>query len=78
MYPLDADYEAHILDFIRRLQMYKNFTVKVNPLSTHVFGDYEALMTAIQREMKISFDQGKNVVMVLKIINADRDLEDFL
>ncbi len=78
MYPLDADYEQPILDFIKRLQMYKNLTVKTNPLSTHVFGEYEALMTAMQREMKISFDQHENVVMVLKIINADRDLEDFL
>lgn len=78
MYPLDADYEQPILDFIGRLQKYQNLTVKVNPLSTHVFGEYDDLMTAVQREMKTTFESGGNTVMVLKIINTDRDLEDFM
>lgn len=78
MYPLSQDYEPPILDFIARLQSYNNLTVKVNPLSTHVFGEYDDLMVAVSTEMKISFEKDQKIVMVLKIINADRDLEDFM
>lgn len=78
MYPLDQGYEKPILDFIHRLQKHKSLTVKVNSLSTHIFGDYDEIMAAVTQEMRVSFEREQKVVMVLKILNDDRSTEDFL
>mgnify|MGYP001343015174 CR=1 FL=1 len=75
MYPLDKDYTQPILDFIERMQSYQNLSVKTNSLSTHIFGEYDELMTAVSTEMKISFEKDQKIVTVLKIINADREHE---
>ena len=38
--PLQNDYEAHIIDFIKTLRN-SEFKVLENPLSTQIFGDFE-------------------------------------
>ena len=71
MYPLHQNYEPPILDFIRRLNRYPELTVKTNSMSTQVFGEYEALMSALTKEIKISFAEEDKVSMVIKLLNAD-------
>jgi uncharacterized protein YqgV (UPF0045/DUF77 family) len=71
MYPLTSQYGTPVLQFINRLKTYETLTVVSNTMSTQVFGPYDALMEAIQKEMKTSFDLHQNVVMVLKIANLD-------
>ncbi len=77
MYPLDQAYEQAILSFIGRLQTHDNLIVNVNSLSTHVFGEYDDLMAIITKEIKTSFAEGIPTVMVLKLVNLDRELEEF-
>ena len=73
MYPLSQEnYDLPIEDFIRRLQQYQNLEVRVNRMSTHVFGEYEDIMSALTQEMKTSFEQEPTAVMVLKLLNLDR------
>ena len=50
-YPLNADYEPPILDFIGRLNAHQNITVKTNATSTHVVGDYDEVMVILQKEI---------------------------
>ena len=71
MYPLDANYEKPILDFIKRLQKHTLIKVQTNTMSTQIFGPYDAVMNAIQQEMKSTFLQEDKVVMVMKFINSD-------
>jgi uncharacterized protein YqgV (UPF0045/DUF77 family) len=71
MYPLTNQYGTPILQFINRLKTYKDLTVISNSMSTQIFGPYDTLMEAIQKEMKTSFELQQNVVMVLKIANLD-------
>ena len=70
MYPLNADYEPPILDFIRRLNEHPNLQVETNRLSTQIFGEYDEIMAALQREIRVSFQQGNTVSMVLKVLNV--------
>lgn len=72
MYPLDRDYEPPILDFIARLQVHEQLTVRPNVLSTQVFGDYDVLMDILTHEIRTSFAQGLPTVMTLKLVNLDR------
>ena len=39
-------------------------------MSTQVFGDYDNVMTAIQKEMKNSFLLKQKVVFNMKVVNA--------
>lgn len=41
--PLQNDYEIHVIEFIKRLRA-SEFTVLENPLSTQIYGEFDALM----------------------------------
>ena len=69
-YPLNENYLKPIGDFIDRLNTYEELIVKTNGMSTQVFGDYDAVMEAITREIKTSIELPHSV-FVMKVINAD-------
>lgn len=71
LYPLNADYEPIILDFIHRMEAYKTFKVRVNETSTHLAGDYDAIFDALKTEIK-HFNQthGKQV-FVMKVLGMN-------
>lgn len=73
MYPLDGNYEEHILSFIRRIKSYPNISSKTNSMSTQIFGEYDVVMSFLQKEMKPVFVDKIKTVMVMKFINADLD-----
>ncbi|MBT8183366.1 MAG: hypothetical protein KJN76_00890, partial [Eudoraea sp.] len=49
--PLQDSFEAPIIDFIKRLRA-TGLTVLENPLSTQVYGEYNLVMSVLQREIK--------------------------
>ena len=71
MYPLDQDYGNMILDFIHRLREYASIEVTTNRMSTQVFGEYDEVMAAVTKEMKVSFEKDETIVMVMKVINLE-------
>jgi uncharacterized protein YqgV (UPF0045/DUF77 family) len=70
-YPLNADYEPPILEFIERLNAHQNITVKTNATSTHVVGDYDEVMNLLQKEIKTSFEKYGKAIFVMKILMGD-------
>lgn len=70
MYPLNVNYIEAILLFIKNLKKYPFINVETNGMSTQLFGDYDNVMTAIQKEIKTSFLLEQNVVFTMKIINS--------
>jgi len=70
MYPLSKEYESILLDFIKRLNAHKNIIIETNGMSTHVFGEYDAVFKAITKEMKDDFTKSDTVVFVMKCVNA--------
>ena len=70
-YPLNEDYEPPILDFIGRLKSNQNITVKTNATSTHVVGDYDDVMTTLQKEIRTSFEKYGKAIFVMKVLNGD-------
>jgi len=73
-YPLNADYEPPILDFIGRLKSNTNLKVKTNATSTYVVGDYDEVMNIIQKEIKNSFEKYGKVIFVMKVLNGELDI----
>ncbi len=73
-YPLNADYEPPILDFIGRLKSETNITVKTNATSTHIVGEYDEVMRILQKEIKASFEKYGKAIFVMKILNGALDI----
>ena len=69
--PLQDDYEEHIIAFIRALRN-SEFKVLENPLSTQIYGDYDALMPFLTKTIKASFVAQDISVLTMKIIKTDR------
>jgi uncharacterized protein YqgV (UPF0045/DUF77 family) len=69
--PLQNDYEAHIISFIKALRASK-FTVLENPLSTQIFGEYDELMLFLTKEIKKSFQDVDISVLTMKVVKTDR------
>jgi len=69
-YPLNQEYVPPIREFIDRINQYEGLIVQTNGMSTQIFGEYEALMAALTKEIKASFNNPHSV-FVMKIINAD-------
>ena len=67
MYPLDKKY---IIEFIKKLRIYKSISVISNGISTQIFGEYSDVSSALKHEIPIVFN--------LKIINSDLSkIEEF-
>ena len=69
--PLQNDYEAHIISFIKALRASK-FTVLENPLSTQIYGEYDELMLFLTMEIKKSFQDVDISVLTMKVVKTDR------
>ncbi|RMB59164.1 hypothetical protein EAX61_08885 [Dokdonia sinensis] len=69
--PLQDDYEAHIIEFIKKLRA-SGLTVIENPLATQVYGEYDLVMDTLKREIKTSFEAIGIGLFYLKIVKTDR------
>ncbi|GGK23238.1 hypothetical protein GCM10007962_16820 [Yeosuana aromativorans] len=69
--PLQDDYEKHVINFIKALRASK-FTVFENPLSTQIYGDFDELMSFLNKEIKKSFQDVDISVLTMKIVKTDR------
>jgi len=69
LYPLDADFIPPIKDVIERLNGYPEIEVATNPMSTQLRGDYEDVMAALNKEIKVTFDRVPKAVFAMKILN---------
>ena len=69
--PLQDDFEIHIIDFIKKLRS-SGLTILENPLSTQVFGDYDAVMKVLNAEVKVAFELMDKGLLYMKIVKSDR------
>jgi len=52
LYPLTEDFLTVVDDFIQRLRKEPDLTVRVNDLSTQVYGDYQTVLTKVNAAMQ--------------------------
>ncbi|MDR6299539.1 thiamine-binding protein [Mesonia maritima] len=69
--PIQDNYEPAIINFIKSLRN-SGFTVKENPLSTQVYGDYEKVMKMLTKEMKLALESVERGLLYIKIVKSDR------
>lgn len=69
--PLKNEYIPPIKRFIKHLKD-SGFTVMENPLSTHIYGEYDALMSFLNDEVKAIFEAQESVMLLMKLVKGDR------
>lgn len=73
LYPLDAEFIPPIEDFIARVHADPRFKVVTSSMSTQLFGEHEALMQLLAREMRVTFERGGKSVFVFKVFGPLAD-----
>lgn len=69
--PLQDNFEPPIIDFIKKLRS-SGLTVLENPLSTQVYGEYDAVMKVLTKEAKVALEAVENGLLYIKIVKTDR------
>jgi uncharacterized protein YqgV (UPF0045/DUF77 family) len=69
LYPLADEFLTPIRDIIARLNTHDSLEVRTNPMSTQICGDYDDVMSALQREMKTTFETVPKAVFAIRILN---------
>jgi uncharacterized protein YqgV (UPF0045/DUF77 family) len=69
--PLQDAYEQPIIDFIKKLRDSGLKTLE-NPLSTQIYGDYDAVMKVLHSEMKTALEAVEIGVLFIKIVKSNR------
>ena len=68
---LQDDFEPAIKGFIKKLRA-SNFIVLENPLSTQIYGEYDAVMSLLTSEIKETFQLIEKGIFFMKIVKSDR------
>ena len=69
--PLQNEFESPIIEFIKKLRV-SGLTIKENPLSTQVYGNYDEVMRILTVEIKESFELIDKGLLFMKIVKSDR------
>ena len=69
LYPLADEFLPPIRDVIARLDRHEGLEVVTNPMSTQIRGEYDAVMSALTREMKTTFETSPKAVFAIKVLN---------
>lgn len=76
LYPLAEEYRPVIRRFIEALQQWDGLTIRVNTMSTQIFGDYDQVMAALTTELKEVYTEVPAQSLVCKFINRDLTPDD--
>lgn len=69
--PLRDDFEEPVISFIKKLRA-SGLTVLENPLSTQVYGEYDAIMSLLKKEIREAFEMIDSGLLYIKIVKSDR------
>lgn len=76
LYPLKESFIPPVDNFIASLKKYKDIEVRVNNMSTQIFGEYDIVMDILKKEINNTFLSEENVVLNIKVVNGDSRLYD--
>jgi uncharacterized protein YqgV (UPF0045/DUF77 family) len=68
MYPLSADYRAHIQTFIDHVNGHPGLIVRTNAMSTQIWGALDEVMAILAEEIARAAAGAPQLVFVLKVL----------
>ena len=76
LYPLRDGPIPSIIDFIRDLQQQAGIEIVSNQLTTQLRGEFDAVTAAINHCMKKAMEASHTVVLVVKYLNIDAEINE--
>ena len=76
LYPLKESFIPPVDNFIASLKKYKDIEVRVNDMSTQIFGEYDIVMDILKKEINNTFLSEEYVILNIKVVNGDSRLYD--
>lgn len=73
MYAFTKEYEREVLAFLEELHGYDGLTIRVNTLSTQVYGEFDRVMEAVQASIRSVFSNDVKASFVMKVLPGDLD-----
>jgi len=70
VYPLTENYKSAVKTFIKLLSQNSNLKIKVNGMSTHIFGELSEVMSSLEKAIHLCFETQKASV-VIKFLGTD-------
>jgi len=70
LYPLTEDYLEVVDGFIQQLRNDPELTIKVNDLSTQVFGEYQIVLSKVNAAMQTTHEKTPKAAFVMKVLNG--------
>jgi uncharacterized protein YqgV (UPF0045/DUF77 family) len=68
LYPLHQDFIPPIQDFIDRINADRRLRIVTNSMSTQLFGEYDAVMQTLVRELRVTLEGNDKAVFVMKVL----------
>jgi uncharacterized protein YqgV (UPF0045/DUF77 family) len=75
LYPLKDGPVPSIIEFIEELQQQGGIEIITNQLTTQLRGEFEAVTQAINRCMHKAMEAPNTVVLVVKYLNVDLEID---
>ncbi len=75
LYPLVADYESVIINFINSIKLDSSLKVTTHAMSTYVRGENKMVFDAISKALEVSNKEVETLSLVIKLINRDLPVE---
>ncbi len=73
LYPLQfEDFESEVWEFIKRIRTYSDLQIVTNGMSSQIFGEYDAVMACLNKELKTTFERTGTQIFVCKFLAGDR------
>ncbi|MEN8138224.1 MAG: YkoF family thiamine/hydroxymethylpyrimidine-binding protein [Bacteroidota bacterium] len=69
LYPLDAEYNKKVMNFINQINSFEGIEFEYNHMSTLLWGEYDDVMSCLNSSIKSSFEELKSSI-VIKISNG--------
>ena len=69
--PLQDNFEEPIISFIKKLRD-SGLNVLENPLSTQVYGEYDQVMSVLNKEIKEALNSIDHGLLHMKVVKTDR------
>jgi uncharacterized protein YqgV (UPF0045/DUF77 family) len=75
LYPLVADYESVIINFIKSLRLDSSLKVTTHAMSTYVRGENKKVFDVISNALESANKEVETLSLIIKVINRDLPVE---
>ncbi len=73
MYAFTEEFEREVLVFLEKLHGYDDLTIRVNTLSTQIYGEFDRVMEAVQTSIHSVFSNDVKASFVMKVLPGELD-----